>query len=150
MLVGLRKSWGSGGLQEEPAEYGCQPDPKAKHWLLGHERLEVYQVGLEFMGWFHGLPAGAELTNRLYRQVDKAATSVVLNIAEGNGRLPPGDRGKFLDTAQAMSVKAAAYLDLCERNAELDNRHRAQGTGLLARVALMLRALSRAQEAQAG
>ena len=110
--------------------------------LFAHERLDAYQVGLEFMRWFHALPAGAELSSRLYRQVDKAATSVVLNIAEGNGRYPEADRRKFLDIAESSAVKAAAYLDLCQSKAELDAGQRERGVGLLARVALMIRGLA--------
>ena len=46
----------------------------------------------EFVRWFHALPGAVELSSRLLRQVDKASTSIVLNIAEGNGRYGPGDR----------------------------------------------------------
>jgi four helix bundle protein len=143
MLMGLRSSWEKEQLREEPAEYKSQPAPGAKDCLFPHERLDAYQVGLECMRWFQGLPAGAELSSRLYRQVDKAVTSVVLNIAEGNGRYPEGDRRRFLDIAQSSAVKAAAYLDLCERNAELETAQRQRGTGLLGRIALMAGVMSR-------
>jgi four helix bundle protein len=137
MLVGLRKSWGEADLCEDSAPYHSQPD-----FLFPHERLHVYQVGLDFMRWFHVLPAGAELSSRLYRQVDKAATSIILNIAEGNGRHLEADRRRFLDIAEASAVKAAAYLDLCARKAELDRGQQECGVLLLGRIALMLRGLS--------
>jgi four helix bundle protein len=95
------------------------------------------------MCWFHALPAGSELSSRLYRQVDKAVTSVILNVAEGNGRYPDGDRRRFLDIAQGSAVKAAAYLDLCERNAELEPARRQQGADLLGRIALMTGVMAR-------
>ncbi|MCI0534199.1 MAG: four helix bundle protein [Verrucomicrobiales bacterium] len=142
MLMGLRRSWESALLREEPAEYAKESDSEPKGWLFPHERLDAYQVGLDFMRWFHALPAGAVLSSRLYRQVDKAATSVVLNIAEGNGRYLEGDRRNFLDIAEASAVKAAAYLDLCERKAELDPEQRQLGVDLLRRIALMVRGLS--------
>jgi four helix bundle protein len=104
--------------------------------------LHVYQVGLEFMRWFQTVPGGAEVTNRLHRQVDKAATSVVLNIAERNGRYPEGDRRSFLDTAEASAVKAAVYLDLCAHEVQLDPAQRECGVQLLGRISLMLRGLS--------
>ncbi len=137
MLVALRQSWGDDHLREEPTQYGNQ-----ENGLFAHERLDAYQVALEFMRWFHALPAGAALSNRLYRQVDKAATSVVLNIAEGNGRYPEADRRKFLDTVESSAVKAAAYLDLCQSKAELDPAPRERGVILLGRVALMIRGLA--------
>ena len=111
-------------------------------WYFAHEPLEVYQAGLSFMSWFNGLQAGAELATRLYRQVDKAATSMILNLAEGYGRTGEGDRLRFLDMAEGSAVKAAAYLDLCVSKAELDAEQRTPGMELLGRVGLMLRALS--------
>jgi hypothetical protein len=51
------------------------------------------------MRWFNALPAGAELSSRLHRQVDKTGTSIVLNIAERNGRYPEGECQRFLDIA---------------------------------------------------
>ena len=104
--------------------------------------MDVYRVGLSFVGWFNGLPAGAELSGRLYRQVDKAATSMVLTIAEGYGRTAEGDRMKSLEMAEGSAVKAAAYLDLCASKAELGREDRQPGVELLGRVVLMLRALS--------
>jgi len=143
MLMGLRSSWDNEPLREEPAEYESRPDSGANVCLFPHERLDVYQVGLECMRWFHALPAGAELSSRLYRQVDKAVTSVILNVAEGKGRYLDGDRRRFLDIAQGSAVKAAAYLDLCERNAELEPAQRQGGADLLGRIALMTGVMSR-------
>jgi four helix bundle protein len=107
-----------------------------------HEPLDVYQAGLSFMRWFNGLPAGAELTRRLYGQVDKAATSAILNIAEGYGRTGEADRLRFLEMAEGSAVKAAVYLDLCVSKADLDAEQRLPGIELLGRVVLMLRAVS--------
>jgi four helix bundle protein len=137
MLVALRRSWGGAQLQEDAGPYRSNACT-----LFAHERLDAYQVGLDFMRWFHSLPAGSELSNRLYRQVDKSATSVILNIAESNGRYAQADRRKFLDTAESSAVKAATYLDLCQSKAELDLIQRERGIELLGRVALMIRGLT--------
>ena len=59
--------------------------------------LDVYQVGLDFMRWFVSLPVGRELSDRLCREVDKSATSVVLNVAEGNGRYSEVDCACFFN-----------------------------------------------------
>ena len=141
-LVGLSRSWEMNALREEPPSYSNQPSSEPQGWYFAHEPLEVYQVGLSFMYWFNGLPAGAELASRLYRQTDKAATSVILNIAEAYGRTGQGDRLRFLEMAESSAVKAAAYLDLCGSKAELDAEQRLPGLELLGRVVLMLRALS--------
>lgn len=140
MLVGLRKSWSeSSALREEALDYGRQ-----EAWLFAHERLEAYQGSLQFVSWFHALPGAAELSSRLFRQIDRAATSIVLNIAEGNGRPLEGDHRQFLATAEASVVKAATFLDLCQRTAEVDRSQRESGMTLLERVALLVRGLARA------
>ena len=86
MLIGLRKAWLQSVLSEEPSPYGAEPSTPGLEILFHHESLDVYQVGLDFMRWFVGLPGCGELSDRLCREVDKSATSVVLNVAEGNGR----------------------------------------------------------------
>jgi four helix bundle protein len=135
MLAGLRRSWANDQLREEEGSYGSEK-------LFAHERLEVYQVSLEVIGWFQAQPAGAALSSRLFRQLDKLTTSVVLNIAEGNGRYEAGERRKFLETAEASAAKSAAYLDLSCASGELDSHQRDRGLELLGRVAQMLHAMT--------
>jgi four helix bundle protein len=68
---------------------------------------------------------------------------VVLNIAEGNGRPLEADHRQFLETAESSVVKAATYLDLCERTAQMEQSQRQSGMALLERVALLVRGLAR-------
>ena len=44
--------------------------------------------------------------------IDEAATSIVLNIAEGNGRFAHLDPSRFLDIANQATTKAAARLEI--------------------------------------
>jgi hypothetical protein len=46
------------------------------------------------------IAGGTELSTRWFRQLDKALTSVVLNIAEGNGRRMEADHRRFLELAE--------------------------------------------------
>ena len=85
MLIGLRRAWLQKAMSEEPSPYQAEPSTSGFEVLFHHESLDVYQVGLDFMRWFVGMPGGKELSDRLCREVDKSATSVVLNVAEGNG-----------------------------------------------------------------
>ncbi len=50
--------------------------------------------------WFNALPSGAELASRLYRQVDKADTSLILNLAEGYGQTWEGDWLRFFERSR--------------------------------------------------
>jgi four helix bundle protein len=74
----------------------------------------------------------------LCREIDRAATSVVLNVAEGNGRYSELDHRRFLDIAAASAVKAAAYLDLDARKALPNRVETAEGLEYLSRVVAML------------
>ena len=49
---------------------------------------------------------------RRWRKLDALSTSIVLNIAEGNGRSQASDHRNFLDMAHRSALKAALQLDL--------------------------------------
>ena len=67
-----------------------------------------------------------------------APTSVVLNVAEGNGRYSELDHRRFLEMAAASAVKAAAYLDLYQQKALTARMETSQGRELLSRIVAML------------
>ncbi len=140
MLVGLRRAWSESSesvLREEHTEYSVEAEPSEAQPLFNHERLDVYQISLSFMRWFVALAPAQELTAP-FRPVDKAATSVVLNIAEGNGRYARLDHKRFLEVAQSSAVKAATHLDLCVAKKLLKQADIIAGKGLLTRVGAML------------
>jgi four helix bundle protein len=136
MLFGLRRSWIGDQLQEKPGDYTVQ-----ESLLFAHERLEVYQCSLQVVEWFHALPGAAELSTRWLRQIDKTATSVVLNIAEGNGRRIEADHRNFLGLAESSVIKVNTYIQLCHRTGEMKFESAKGGLVLLDRVALLLRGL---------
>jgi len=138
MLVGLKKAWLQNVMKEEPRSYQAEPSGTGFEVLFHHESLDVYQVGLDFMRWFVELPGGAELSERLCREIDKSATSVVLNVAEGNGRYSEVDHRRFLQIAAASAVKAAAYLDLYQHKALPARVEAHQGRELMSRIVAML------------
>ena len=138
MLIGLRKAWLQSTLSEESSPYPAEPSTHPVEVLFHHESLDVYQVGLDFMRWFVGLPGGAELSDRLCRDIDKSATSVVLNVAEGNGRYSELDHRRFLEFASTSAVKAAVYLDLYRQKALPARVETTQGGVLLSRMVAML------------
>ncbi|MGA2867259.1 MAG: four helix bundle protein, partial [Verrucomicrobiota bacterium] len=45
-------------------------------------------------------------------QLDRASTSSVLNLAEGNGKFTSPDRGRFLDIWRGSALECAAALDV--------------------------------------
>jgi four helix bundle protein len=77
-----------------------------------HEKLDVYQVALEFNGWVGDLLATVEAKAAAKDQLDRAATSIPLNLAEGNGKFSRRDRARFFDIARGSALEAAASLDV--------------------------------------
>jgi four helix bundle protein len=102
-----------------------------------HEGLVVYRTALDFMEWFVSRPGAKELSNRLFRQLDEAGTSVVLNIAEGNGRYAELDHHRFLQIAQSAAVKGAVYLDLIVERALPAKIEATAGKEMLRRISAM-------------
>ena len=45
-------------------------------------------------------------------QLDRASTSLPLNIAEGNGKFSTVDRARFLEIARGSALECAAFLDV--------------------------------------
>jgi four helix bundle protein len=77
-----------------------------------HERLDVYQDAIAFCGWVGDLLN--EITHKAAAkdQLDRASTSLPLNIAEGNGKFSTTDRARFLEIARGSALERAACLDV--------------------------------------
>lgn len=81
-----------------------------------HERLDVYTAAVDFVVLAHGilsnLPAGhGDLADQLRR----AATSIVLNIAEGAGEYSKAEKARFYRIARRSATECAAVLDVSMR-----------------------------------
>ena len=127
MQVGLRKSWANTAhvVREESAEYSTQGEgidkdcDKVRDKDCGekvqfhHERLDVYRVAMKVAETFCFSEPASRLPNPVFRRLDELLTSMVLNIAEGNGRFSDADQVRFLGTSHESAIKLAARLDLC-------------------------------------
>ena len=77
-----------------------------------HEKLKVYQTAITFITWSTDLLTQVEVKAAVKDQLDRASTSVPLNIAEGNGKFAIRDRCRFLDFARGSALECAACLDV--------------------------------------
>src|SRR5678809_944304 len=86
--------------------------------MLDHERLEVYQLGIEFVAsandFIEQLPRGR---GYLADQLQRAALSIVLNSAEGAGKFSPQDKSQFYTRARGSATESAAVQDVCSKAA---------------------------------
>ena len=77
-----------------------------------HERLDVYQGAIAFCGWVGDLLSDIAGKAAAKDQLDRASTSLPLNIAEGNGKFSDADRSRFLEIARGSALECAACLDV--------------------------------------
>ena len=112
--------------------------------MFDHEKLDVYQLELKFLGWatefLVELSANPSLVNKreLTDQLDRASLSALLNTAEGNGRRQGKQRAKFFDDARGSAIECAACLDASVAK-RLSSIERIQaGKELLQRIVSML------------
>jgi four helix bundle protein len=138
MLIGLRKAWQAWEAHEDPVPYRTDPSVAEPEPFFHHETLAVYGAGLELMVWLVSLPGGKEMSSRLWRQMDEGVTSIILNIAEGNGRFSELDHRHFLDLAEGSTVKVGAYLDLAVQKLTLTRKECGPGKDLVERIMAML------------
>jgi len=116
MEVGLRRSWLSVVREEVTEPYGSHVG-----CYFAHESLHVYQRAVQLFEELEAkFLADGNGRARHLRRIDELATSLVLNIAEGNGRFSRLDHGKFIDIAEEAGIKLAAFLDLTEISSTAD------------------------------
>ena len=77
-----------------------------------HEKLDVYQEAIAFCGWVGELLSQISAKAAAKDQLDRASTSLPLNIAEGNGKFSTVDRARFLEIARGSALECAACLDV--------------------------------------
>jgi four helix bundle protein len=106
-----------------------------------HEKLRVYQDAVEFCGWAGKLIESTEGKFAVKNQLDRASTSIVLNIAEGNGKRSHPDRCRFLDIARGSAVECAACLDVLQTRAGVDDATVAAGKEQLVAIVSMIAGL---------
>jgi four helix bundle protein len=82
--------------------------------IFDHEKLKVYREALRFVAWVHPLLERLPAKVAAKDQLDRAATSIVLNLAEGNGKRSHPDRCRYFDSARGSGVECAACLDVLQ------------------------------------
>jgi len=114
-----------------------------------HEKLFVYQRAIQFIAWSEYLLQ--ELAARKANakdHLDRSSTSIVLNIAEGNGKISASERRHYFYTARGSSVESAACLDIFMAKRLVDEKRILPGKALLLEIVRMLMGLIGRLDAQ--
>jgi four helix bundle protein len=103
-----------------------------------HEKLEVYREAIAFIAWLSALLESTVRAGDVKDQLDRASTSISLNIAEGNGKYTLKDRCRFFDTAHGSALECAAGLDVLVAKGKLTPEDSRPGKERLQRIVRML------------
>ena len=107
------------------------------------EKLDVYQASIEVVVLINKIteafPRGrAYLTDQLQR----AGTSISLNIAEGAGEFSINEKSRFYRMAKRSGTETAAILDVAKRLDIIHEDNYQKGRELLIRIIMMLTKLA--------
>jgi four helix bundle protein len=120
------------------------------HPRFDHEKLTVYQNSLRFVRWAAELIANIEAKAAVKDQLDRASTSVPLNIAEGNGKFAIRDRCRYLDFARGSALECAACLDVLVAKRLTETEAIADGKQQLLQIVSMLMGLINSLNSRVG
>ncbi len=111
---------------------------------LDHEKLEIYHASLAFIGWLAPLLRRLPKGLAVFDQLDRATTSIPLNIAEGNGKFTKPDRCRYFDHARGSALECAAALDVLVAKEQASEQEIQPGKDRLWSIVSMLVGLIRA------
>jgi len=106
---------------------------------LNHEKLDVYQLALDFVvqadAVIEALPRGKR---HITDQLARASLSIVLNLAEGTGKHTRLDKRRYYLMARGSATESAALLDVCLRLGLLDKVGYEATKSVIVRIVSML------------
>ena len=121
--------------------------------IFDHDRLDVYRLAVDYTADAYRVAEGLSGLQRHARdQWLRAAQSIPLNIAEGNGKRSSNDRARFLDIARGSALECAAIQDVLVASGGMDveismamKRKLQRIVAMLTRMAMQFGGVSEAQ-----
>jgi len=112
---------------------------KERGAVLDHEKLDAYHIAIEFVilsdAVIEHLPRGR---GYLSDQLQRAALSIPLNIAEGAGEYAIDEKIRFYRMAKRSATECAGVLDVCRKLQLLDENKYVKGRELIVRIVSIL------------
>lgn len=107
--------------------------------MFDHEKLKVYQKALYFIEWLSKLEIkNASKKIAVIDNLDRASTSIVLNIPEGNGKFTSKDRCRFFDISRGSALESAGCLDVLLKKGMISKDDNEEGKRILEEIVSML------------
>ena len=107
--------------------------------IFDHDRLDVYRLSIDYVASSF---ATAKNLNGLHPHARdqwlRAAQSIPLTIAEGNGKRSLKDRNRFLDIARGSALESASIQDFLAATDGIDNESHGELKRTLKRIVSML------------
>jgi len=112
------------------------------------QQLRVYKLALEYVDAVYELSGRLPESERfnLRSQLERAVTSIVLNIAEGSTGQSTAEQNRFLGLALRSYLETIACFDIAERRGYLSSDVLAEATELGHQVFVKLQAFRKALE----
>jgi four helix bundle protein len=99
----------------------------------------VYRLSIGYVAASYEIAKGLAGANRHIRdQWLRAAQSIPLNIAEGNGKQSLKDKNRFFEIARGSALECAAIHDMRKAFAAVEEEPNRQGKSQLRRIVSML------------
>jgi four helix bundle protein len=116
---------------------------KKNSTVLDHEKLDAYHIAIEFVilsdAIIEHIPRGK---GYLSDQLQRAALSISLNIAEGAGEYAINEKVRFYRMAKRSATECAGILDVCLKLQLLDEQKYVRGRELIVRMVSILTKLA--------
>jgi four helix bundle protein len=117
-----------------------------------HEKLDVYKATIEFIRITETIikqfPKGRAY---LIDQLQRASSSIALNIAEGSGEFSKSEKIRFYRMARRSATECAGILDICIHLSLIDEELSSRARNLLLRIVAMLTKMTQIfSQSQAG
>ena len=112
-----------------------------------HEKLDVYQTAVQWVVLAQEIVdamLNAKGHGPLADQLQRAASSIAPNIAEGAGEFSSADKSRFYRIAKRSATECAAILDVAQRRSCIGHEQFNQARSLLLRIVGMLVKLAQA------
>ena len=107
--------------------------------FFDHERLDVYRLAIEYVASSYRIAKSLNGAERHARdQWLRAAQSIPLNIAEGNGKQSLKDKNRFFEIARGSALECAAIHDILVSLEAIDLELNRVGKTNLKRIVSML------------